>query len=405
MSQSQEHPIVFRPKQKQQTTPIKLSALPPLSLYVHIPWCIQKCPYCDFNSHEKTKLSFEEASAYVNTLLSDLEQALPLIWGRPIRSIFMGGGTPSLFSPHHLNQLLEGIRARTTVLPDTEITLEANPATVESQKFSEFRQIGINRLSIGVQSFDPTALSVIGRVHSAQEACLAIETAQRYFENFNIDLMFALPNQTESLLKKELAKALSFSPPHLSYYHLTMEPNTVFAKYPPSGLPDEDTGAHFYNLIETGLAEAGFDHYETSAWAKPQHTCDHNMNYWQFGDYLGIGAGAHSKISFPHEIIRQVRTHSPQRYQSDVSQGTHIKQSTPIASQDLLLEFLMNTLRLEQGVPTHWFSERTGLTTETLNEFQTKAIQKGWLEIDATQIKPTEQGRYFLNDLLLLAHP
>ena len=269
----------------------KFKALPPLSLYVHIPWCLKKCPYCDFNSHE-ARDDLPEA-AYVDALLADLEFALPSIWGRKVISVFIGGGTPSLFSPESINQLLSGIRARVPLYADVEITLEANPGTFERAKFAGYYAAGINRLSIGIQSFDPRHLQALGRAHDADEARRAAEAAMMMFDTVNFDLMYALPGQTLDDARRDLEIALEFSPPHLSFYHLTLEPNTLFHRYPPP-LPDDDTAADMEEMIDNVLSRAGYFHYETSAYARPEHECRHNLNYWRFGDYLGIGAGAHS---------------------------------------------------------------------------------------------------------------
>lgn len=413
-----ETPLRFTPRTKQngengtlQRKPF--TTLPPLSLYVHIPWCVKKCPYCDFNSHENPALNVvsndELQARYVEALLSDVEQALPNIWGRSIQTIFIGGGTPSLFSERAINQLLSGLRARLNIAPNAEITLEANPATFERAKFKGFYQAGITRLSIGVQSFNDDFLQALGRVHSGNEARSAIETAAQTFDTFNLDLMFALPHQTQAQVLADLEMALSFSPPHLSYYHLTLEPNTVFAKYPPQGLPSDDEGALFYDAIRERLAAQGFEHYEISAWAKPKHQSRHNLNYWQFGDYLGIGAGAHSKLSnagqTPQDhasIVRQTRTYNPMRYIEDVANCAHIKTNQNIINEDLPLEFLMNILRLKDGVPASFFEERTGLSPLVLQSFIDKASARGWLEPGIGRIQTSELGRLFLNDVLLL---
>jgi putative oxygen-independent coproporphyrinogen III oxidase len=413
-----ETPLRFTPRTKQngengtlQRKPF--TTLPPLSLYVHIPWCVKKCPYCDFNSHENPALNVvsndELQARYVEALLSDVEQALPNIWGRSIQTIFIGGGTPSLFSERAINQLLSGLRARLNIAPNAEITLEANPATFERAKFKGFYQAGITRLSIGVQSFNDDFLHALGRVHSGNEARSAIETAAQTFDTFNLDLMFALPHQTQAQVLADLETALSFSPPHLSYYHLTLEPNTVFAKYPPQGLPSDDEGALFYDAIRERLAAQGFEHYEISAWAKPKHQSRHNLNYWQFGDYLGIGAGAHSKLSnagqTPQDhasIVRQTRTYNPMRYIEDVANCAHIKTNQNIINEDLPLEFLMNILRLKDGVPASFFEERTGLSPLVLQSFIDKASARGWLEPGIGRIQTSELGRLFLNDVLLL---
>ena len=306
----------------------KFAALPPLSLYVHIPWCIRKCPYCDFNSHE-ARGEVPEAQ-YVDALLKDLESALPQVWGRKVVSVFLGGGTPSLFTADSIDRLLGGIRARLPITPGAEITLEANPGTFERQKFAGFFAAGVNRLSLGVQSFDPAQLRALGRVHDADEARRAAESALMIFGNVNFDLMYGLPQQTVDGAQADLAEALAFAPPHLSFYHLTLEPNTLFHKSPPP-LPDEDTAADIEGAVHATLARAGYAHYETSAYARPGRACVHNTNYWKFGDYLGIGAGAHAKLSFPDRIVRQLRWKQPKQYLAKVAEGAPLQEETVVA--------------------------------------------------------------------------
>ena len=291
---------------------LQFSALPPLSLYVHLPWCIKKCPYCDFNSHEQAKDGLQE-QRYIDAVIADLEAALPLIWGRNIHSIFIGGGTPSLFSPESIDRLLGDIRARLRLEADCEITMEANPGTFEKDRFKAFRGAGVTRLSIGVQSFNDTHLKALGRVHDRAQALAAVEEAAASFDTFNLDIMYALPGQTQAQLDEDLATALQFQPPHISIYHLTIEPNTYFAKFPPQ-IPEDDTAYAMLDRITEATAAAGMDRYEVSAYARQGHRCFHNVNYWQFGDYLGIGAGAHSKLSFAHRVVRQVRFRDPARY-------------------------------------------------------------------------------------------
>src|SRR5262249_10747182 len=293
------------------------SALPPLSLYIHLPWCVRKCPYCDFNSHEARGDIPEDA--YIDALIADLEGALPSIWGRKVISIFIGGGTPSLFSDAAIDRLLSEVRARVALLPDAEITLEANPGTFERARFAGYFAAGVNRLSLGIQSFSDAHLKALGRIHDADEARLAAESALMIFGNVNFDLMYALPDQTTADAARDAEEALAFAPPHLSFYHLTLEPNTLFHRYPPA-LPDDDTAADIEDTIHAALDAAGYEHYETSAHAKPGRACRHNLNYWRFGDYLGIGAGAHSKLSFPQRIVRQIRYKQPQQYLSQVTQ-------------------------------------------------------------------------------------
>jgi len=382
----------------------RFAALPPLALYVHVPWCVRKCPYCDFNSHEARGDVPEDA--YVDALLADLESALPLVWGRKVTTVFMGGGTPSLFSAAAIDRLLAGVRARLPLLPDAEVTLEANPGTFERQKFAGFFAAGVNRLSLGVQSFDPGMLRSLGRVHDADEARRAAEAALMIFGNVNLDLMYALPRQTVAQARADLAAALAFSPPHLSFYHLTLEPNTLFHRHPPP-LPDEDTAADIEDAVHETLEGAGYRHYETSAYAKPGRTCAHNVNYWRFGDYLGIGAGAHSKLSFPDRIVRQLRYKQPKQYMEQVAAGRPLQEETLVSRADVGFEFMLNALRLADGVPAALFAERTGYPLSLVARGLDVATRKGLLEADPAVVKPTALGRRFLNDLmaLFLAEP
>lgn len=373
-----------------------LKVLPPLSLYVHLPWCLKKCPYCDFNSHERKALLPE--AEYAAALLSDLEYALPAIWGRKINTIFFGGGTPSLFAGETIDALLAGIRARVPLLPDAEITLEANPGTFEKEKFREFRAAGINRLSLGVQSFNPRHLQALGRVHDEHEALTAAEAALIIFGNVNLDLMYGLPEQSLADCEADLTAALRFAPPHLSFYHLTIEPNTLFHRYPLT-LPDHDLSADMQQLIETRLVEAGYTHYETSAYAKPGRQCRHNVNYWQFGDYLGIGAGAHSKLSFPERVIRQVRYKQPTQYVEQVKSNQPVIEQGELSRKDIGFEFMLNALRLLEGVPARLFTERTGYPLTVVTSELIEAERRGLLYHDHQVIRPTELGRNFLNDL------
>jgi len=374
----------------------KFKTLPPLSLYVHIPWCLKKCPYCDFNSHEAR--GDVPQDAYVDALLKDLEVALPSIWGRKVLSIFIGGGTPSLFAPSSIDKLLSGIRARVPLYPDAEITLEANPGTFERARFDGYYAAGVTRLSIGVQSFDPRHLRALGRVHDADEARRAVEAALMIFETVNLDLMYALPGQTLDDAQRDLEAALRLAPQHLSFYHLTIEPNTLFHRYPPP-LPDDDAAADMEQLIDTTLARAGFFHYETSAYAQPAHECRHNINYWRFGDYLGIGAGAHSKLSFADAILRQMRWKQPQQYLARAAKGVPVQEEAEVTRADVGFEFMLNALRLAEGVPTSLFSERTGFSLSLVSREIEIACRKGLLEPDPAVIKPTALGRRFLNDL------
>jgi len=375
------------------------AVLPPLAIYIHIPWCLKKCPYCDFNSHEVRGEAPE--AAYVDALLADLEFALPSIWGRKVASIFLGGGTPSLFSAAAIDRLLSGVRARVPLLPDAEITLEANPGTFERQKFAGFFAAGVNRLSLGVQSFDPAQLQALGRVHDADEARRAAEAALMIFGNVNFDLMYGLPRQTVEEARADLAAALAFAPPHLSFYHLTLEPNTLFHRYPPP-LPDDDTAADIEDAVHAALHGAGYQHYETSAYAKPGRQCAHNANYWRFGDYLGIGAGAHSKLSFADRIVRQLRWKQPKQYLENVALGRPLQEEVDVARGDVGFEFMLNALRLTAGVPTALFAERTGYPLSLVTQGMDMAVRRGLLDPDPLNLKPTELGRRFLNDLQAL---
>ena len=375
---------------------LNLAALPPLSLYVHCPWCVRKCPYCDFNSHEAGSELAEQA--YLSALRADLEQSLPLIWGRKIVSIFIGGGTPSLMSAAGLDQLMSDIRSLLPLEPNAEITMEANPGTFEAEKFRSFATSGINRLSIGIQSFNDKHLKALGRIHDADEARRAIAIAQNCFENINLDLMYGLPEQTLAESENDLSTALSFETNHLSLYHLTMEANTVFAKYPPE-LPDDDATAAMQQMLIEKTAAAGYQNYEISAYARASQRARHNLNYWEFGDYLGIGAGAHSKISFPHRIIRQARYKQPDSYMQQTASGHAVSEEAEISREELGFEFMINALRLTDGFEVRQFSERTGLTLQTVESALDKAEAKGLLYRDHLKIAPTELGRRFLNDL------
>jgi len=375
---------------------LQLSALPPLSLYVHFPWCVKKCPYCDFNSHE-VKGSFPE-DIYLDALRADLESALPLIWGRKIYSVFIGGGTPSLLSAAGLDRLLSDIRTLLPLDVDIEITMEANPGTFEAEKFKSYRASGINRLSIGIQSFNSTHLAALGRIHDGDQARKAVEIAHANFDNFNLDLMYALPSQSVEEARRDIEAAIACAPPHLSLYHLTLEPNTLFAKYPPQ-VPDDDASADMQDMITDLTAAAGYQHYEVSAYAKPKRQARHNLNYWQFGDYLGIGAGAHSKLSFPHRIVRQARHKHPQTYMEKMRTGNAIQEEGEIGRDALGFEFMLNALRLEDGFPVNLFNERTGMSINAIDAALNDAERKGLLYRDHALIRPTALGRRFLNDL------
>ena len=379
---------------------LQLAALPPLSLYVHLPWCLKKCPYCDFNSHEMKPSDVPE-QRYIDALVADLEAALPLIWGRTIHSIFIGGGTPSLFSPAAIDRLLGDIRARLKLEPDCEITLEANPGTFEKDRFRAFRSAGVTRLSIGVQSFNDANLKALGRVHDRAQALAAVEEAAQAFNTFNLDIMYALPGQSMDDLAQDMALALSLAPPHISIYHLTIEPNTYFAKFPPL-IPEEDLAYDMLDLITDMTGQAGLQRYEVSAYARDGHKCFHNLNYWQFGDYLGIGAGAHSKLSFAHRIVRQVRFRDPRLYMEKALAGQCIAQDDEVSRSDLPFEFMLNALRLKNGFSLPQFTERTGLPMTAIQKALDEAERKGLIERDFARVKPSVRGFDFLNDLQAL---
>ena len=379
---------------------LQLAALPPLSFYVHLPWCIKKCPYCDFNSHEMVPSQMPE-QRYLDALMADLEAALPLIWGRTVHSIFIGGGTPSLFSPQAIDRLLGDLRARLKLEPDCEITLEANPGTFEKDRFRAFRSAGVTRLSVGVQSFDDGHLKALGRVHDRAQAFAAVEEAAQAFDTFNLDIMYALPGQTLDGVAQDMRTALDLNPPHISIYHLTIEPNTYFAKFPPV-VPDDDLASDMMDLITDLTGSAGLQRYEVSAYARAGHQCVHNLNYWQFGDYLGIGAGAHSKLSFAHRIVRQVRFREPKLYMDKALAGGCIAQDEEVSRAELPFEFMLNALRLKDGFELAQFSERTGLPMTAIQNALDEAQRKGLIERDLARVKPTARGFDFLNDLQAL---
>ncbi|HEY6720711.1 MAG TPA: radical SAM family heme chaperone HemW [Burkholderiales bacterium] len=381
---------------------VHLAQLPPLALYVHIPWCVKKCPYCDFNSHQ-VKGDVPER-AYVDALVSDLEFSLSDVWGRRVQSVFFGGGTPSLFSAEAIEALISAFRARLTLATDCEITLEANPGTFEAEKFRGYREAGVNRLSIGIQSFNPGHLKALGRIHDDGEARRAIEIAQDYFDNINLDLMYALPRQTPEEAHADVRAALAAATTHLSFYHLTLEPNTYFHRHPPS-LPDEDAAAAMQDAIAEALAGDGYVHYETSAWAKPGRECRHNLNYWRFGDYLGIGAGAHGKVSFRDRIKRTARWKQPREYLERVAEGRPTQENREVERADLVFEFMMNALRLTEGFPVGSFVERTGLQIAAAEKPLREAEARGLILRDHERIRPTPLGQQFLNDLLALFLP
>jgi oxygen-independent coproporphyrinogen-3 oxidase len=385
---------------------ISLTALPPLALYIHFPWCEKKCPYCDFNSHqikEETSKSnnypgFDEVR-YIKALIADLETELPRIWGRQVHSIFIGGGTPSLLSPQGMDDLLSAIRARVNLEPNCEITMEANPGSVEAEKFDAFAKSGINRVSLGIQSFQDEQLKALGRIHNGVQAKEAVTMAMQHFKSVNLDLMYGLPKQSLELAKADIETALSFKTPHLSLYNLTLEPNTYFASFPPKLPSDDDIDTIFEQNLKL-LINAGYKRYEVSAYAKKDQECKHNLNYWRFGDYIGIGAGAHGKISFPDRITRQVRERHPQTYmQSMEVQGNALIELKEIPIKDLPFEFMLNTLRLTEGVDTNTFSERTGLALNVIAKNLEEACNKGLLDSNPSKLKASEQGLRYLNNL------
>ncbi len=372
----------------------------PLSLYVHIPWCVRKCPYCDFNSHNAPEQLPE--NALVDALLKDLTAALPGIWGRRVETVFFGGGTPSLLSPAAIDQLLTGFRTLLPLSPQAEITLEANPGTVDAQRFSAFRDAGITRLSLGIQSFNDASLQVLGRIHDRQQAIAAIEAAARYFETFNLDLMVGLPHQDVTAALADINQALSFAPPHFSCYQLTLEPHTPFAATPPAGLPDDDTCAEIQDALESRLAEAGYSHYETSAFARPGHSCRHNLNYWTFGDYLGIGPGAHSKLTNHEGVRRQMRHKSPRAYLTGAASTDFLQTDEAVTGNELSGEFMMNVLRLNEGFDIQLYQRHTGLPWIVVSRQVDSAVADGfltWIE-PGKRLQPTPLGRRFLNVLL-----
>ena len=408
MSSSHNYKSVLNTVNSVLATQPKLTALPPLSLYIHFPWCEKKCPYCDFNSHQikdvdsslgiKVSQGFDEVR-YIKALITDLETELPRIWGRQVHSIFIGGGTPSLLSANGMHELLSAIRARVNLEPDCEITMEANPGSVETEKFAGFAKAGINRVSLGIQSFQNEQLKALGRIHNGEEAKRAIAIAMQHFKSVNLDLMFGLPNQTLEGAKADIKTALSFKTPHLSFYNLTLEPNTYFASFPPK-LPNEDEVDAIFEQNLALLEAAGYRRYEVSAYAQKDQECEHNLNYWRFGDYIGIGAGAHGKISFPDKITRQVRERHPETYMQGMeTKGNALVEAREIPAKDLPFEFMLNTLRLTDGVDTVTFSERTGLPLNAVSKGLDEASKKGLLDLNPSKLKATKQGLRYLNNL------
>lgn len=372
---------------------------PPLSLYIHIPWCVKKCPYCDFNSHE-SRTDIPE-KRYVAALIADLEQSVPRIYGRKIKSVFFGGGTPSLFSSDSINEILSAVRMLTPLDYGAEITLEANPGTIDTAYFSGYKEAGVNRVSLGIQSFNADCLKALGRIHNDEEALQAAELALNTFERVNFDVMYALPNQSLKEALADAQMAVNLNPGHLSFYHLTLEPNTPFHHSPPS-LPSDDVSADMQEQIEALLAKNGYEHYETSAFCKPNNQAKHNLNYWKFGDYLGIGAGAHSKLSYHDKITRETRHKHPNAYMQASESGNAVDHVWNINKEDLSFEFMMNALRLTNGFEKRLFNERTGMLWETISIRLTEASNKGLIIQDLHYVKPTLTGQRYLNNLLAL---
>lgn len=374
---------------------------PPLSLYVHLPWCVRKCPYCDFNSHAaKGALPLD---AYIDALLADLDFDLPLAWGRIVHSVFFGGGTPSLFPPEAIDRFLQQASARLRFAPDVEITLETNPGTVEHGPFLGYRAAGVNRLSFGVQSFDDGCLQRLGRIHSSGDAERAVKSAQDAgFDNLNLDLMYALPQQTLVMALDDVERAVALAPAHISHYQLTLEPNTVFAARVPAGIPDEDSAWDMQEACQARLADAGFAQYEISAYARDGRQCRHNLNYWRFGDYLGIGAGAHGKLTLgaTQQVLRRWKLKHPTDYLAKAGTAAAIGGDEYLTAQRLPFDFMLNALRLNEGVPMAMFEARTGLPAAAIADRVVLARARGWLEPDPAWLRPTELGRRFANDVI-----
>jgi len=379
---------------------VRLEVLPPLAVYVHIPWCVRKCPYCDFNSHERAGELPERE--YIDALVADLDSSLPAVWGRRAASVFIGGGTPSLFSPDAIDRLLSELRARLPLEPGAEVTLEANPGTAEAARFRGYRAAGVNRLSLGVQSLDDRMLAALGRIHSAGQARHAVELALESFDNVNVDLMYGLPGQTPEGARADIEQAAAFGVQHVSAYQLTIEPNTAFWSRPPA-LPAHDACADMQLAVEEALAARGYEHYETSAFALPGRRSRHNLNYWQFGDYLGLGAGAHGKISFAERITRHERIKQPREYLR--ARGRTIALEKEVAVGELPFEFMLNALRLTEGFALALFRERTGLPLAALESALARAEAQGFVERDWQRMRPTARGQRFLNEALALFLP
>jgi oxygen-independent coproporphyrinogen-3 oxidase len=398
-----ETPIQFISKAKQAMSDVVLTALPPLSLYIHIPWCVRKCPYCDFNSHEisvSTDFSVLE-SAYVDALIQDVDHTLPQVWGRRVSSIFIGGGTPSVMSAQSIDTILSAVRARLPQVSEIEVTMEANPGTLDTHKLRDFRAAGVTRLSLGVQSFDDGLLGSIGRIHTGKQARVALDTAYQLFDKVNLDLMFALPNQSFAQLQSDVATALAYQPTHLSYYHLTIEPNTFFYQHPPS-VPSDELAIDMQEWIQSELAGQGLRHYEVSAYAQAHHECQHNTNYWLFGDYIGIGAGAHGKISSHNQIVRTAKFKHPKRYLEAMQQGSAIETEQILRKADLPFEYMLNALRLRDGATLAQMQTATGLTVADLEPALSTAQTRGLMIQETGVLRVTELGWRFLSDVQAL---
>jgi oxygen-independent coproporphyrinogen-3 oxidase len=383
---------------------MSMSLVPPaLSLYIHIPWCVRKCPYCDFNSHQQPQAL--PVAEYVAALVADLEQDLPLVWGRTVHSVFFGGGTPSLFAPEAIAAILDAASARLRFSPGAEITMECNPGTAEHGRFEGYRQAGVNRLSFGVQSFDDGCLQRLGRIHDSAEAEYAVKLAQDAgYDNINLDLMYALPGQTLAMAVHDVERAIALAPAHLSHYQLTLEPNTLFAARPPAGIPLEDDAWDMQERCIEVMAAAGYGQYEVSAYARPGRQCAHNLNYWRFGDYLGIGAGAHGKISSgaSGEILRRWKLKNPREYLDAAASPARIGGDDPIAPAQRPFDYMLNALRLVEGFSLADFEFRTGLDRAVIASELGHARLMGWLQGDGDRLVPTELGRRFTNDVISL---